>query len=173
MDEVGRLLDATAVTVDDVDPTHQDVVRAHRRYAAELMDRFPSGFDPGDMTAESPQYRPPDGACVGAWLDETLIGTVALAPLQPVGPDDDVTTPVREIKRMWVAPTARGLGVGQRLLAAIEDRASVLGTRTLRLDTNETLTTAIALYESAGYRRIDRYNDNPYATHFMERSLVG
>ena len=172
MGTVARLLDAAAVVVGDADPGSEEVARAHHRYAEELAGRFPGGFDPTGLGAEADRHRPPDGACVGAWLDGELVGTVALAALDPAGEDDDVATPVREVKRMWVDPGLRGGGVGRRLLAAVEDRARELGTATLRLDTNETLTAAIALYDSAGYRRIERYNDNPDATHFMEKSLV-
>ncbi len=42
----------------------------------------------------------------------------------------------------------------------------------MRLDTNGALTEAIALYERAGYHRIERYNDNPYAELFFEKSLT-
>ena len=72
---------------------------------------------------------------------------------------------------MWLHPDARGLGLGTRLLAALESAARHAGRHAVRLDTNESLREAIALYESAGYRRIVRYNDNPDATRFYEKSL--
>lgn len=164
--------DADPVVVDDVDPTSAMVAEAHRRYAAELTRRFPSGFDPGGLTADARRYVPPAGACVGAWLGRRFVGTVALAPLAPRDERDDVELPLGEVKRMWVADDARGHGLGRRLLVAIEDRARAAGYATLRLDTNEVLVAAIRLYLSAGYRPVGRYNDNPYATHFMERSLL-
>ena len=76
-----------------------------------------------------------------------------------------------EIKRMWVLGSWRGAGLGSRLLGHLEARARGLGHVTVRLDTNQALTEAIAMYYRAGYRAIDRYNDNPYATHFFEKSL--
>jgi ribosomal protein S18 acetylase RimI-like enzyme len=76
-----------------------------------------------------------------------------------------------EVKRMWVHPDWRGAGLGSRLLRRLEDEARALGHRTVRLDTNGTLTEAIAMYDRAGYRRIERYNDNPYAQAWFEKPL--
>jgi ribosomal protein S18 acetylase RimI-like enzyme len=73
---------------------------------------------------------------------------------------------------MWVDPGWRGAGLGSRLLRHLEDEALALGLPVVRLDTNATLEEAIALYERAGYRRIDRYNDNPYAEVWFEKRLV-
>ena len=166
-----RLLRAAAVDVVEVDPEDPRVLVAQQAYVDELAETFDAGFQPGDLGEELPRYRAPDGSVLLALLDGEVLGTVALAPLTPRDEHDDVVTPLREVKRMWVAPGARGMGLGRRLLAAIEERAAALGTATLRLDTNETLGPAIALYESAGYRPVPRYNDNPYATHFMQRAL--
>jgi GNAT superfamily N-acetyltransferase len=70
---------------------------------------------------------------------------------------------------MWVDPAARGLGIAQRLLDAIEQQAVALGLRTLRLDTNRSLVEARALYLRNGYREIPAYNQNPYAHHWFEK----
>ena len=79
---------------------------------------------------------------------------------------------VGEIKRMWVHPGWRGAGLGSRLLRHLEQVAAELGHTTVRLDTNGTLVEAIAMYERAGYRHIERYNDNPYAQAWFEKSLT-
>ena len=76
-----------------------------------------------------------------------------------------------DAKRMWVAPAARGLGLGPRLLAELERHAREAGVRTLRLDTNRALTEALALYRSAGFREIERFNDEPHAHHWFAKSL--
>jgi ribosomal protein S18 acetylase RimI-like enzyme len=73
---------------------------------------------------------------------------------------------------MWVADSVRGLGIGRRLLSELESRAAAAGTRVLRLETNRTLTEAISLYRSAGYREVDAFNDEPYAHHWFEKALV-
>jgi predicted GNAT family acetyltransferase len=80
---------------------------------------------------------------------------------------------VGEIKRMWIARAWRGLGLAGRLLADLEARSIAIGHHTVRLDTNSTLTDAIAMYERAGYTPIGRYNDNPYAERWFEKSLHG
>ena len=76
-----------------------------------------------------------------------------------------------EIKRMWVARSARGLGVGRRLLSELEDRAAAEGARTVRLETNRSLTEAIGLYRSAGYREVAAFNDEHYAHHWFAKPL--
>jgi GNAT superfamily N-acetyltransferase len=72
---------------------------------------------------------------------------------------------------MWVAPTARGQGLGRLLLADLEARSRGLGHHIVRLDTNGVLSEAIAMYERAGYHPIERYNDNPFAEHWFEKHL--
>jgi ribosomal protein S18 acetylase RimI-like enzyme len=72
---------------------------------------------------------------------------------------------------MWVAPEARGLGLGRRLLLELERLAADHGVRTLRLETNRSLVEAIALYRSSGWREVDAFNDERYAHHWFEKSL--
>ena len=76
-----------------------------------------------------------------------------------------------EIKRMWVTPAARGLGLGRRLLTDLEAHAAARGVRTLRLETNRALGEAIGLYRAAGYREVAAFNDEPYAHHWFEKAL--
>ena len=75
------------------------------------------------------------------------------------------------IKRMWVARSARGLGVGRRLLEALEHRARALGLRAVRLDTNRALDEAQALYRKHGYRQVAPFNDEPYSHLWFEKTL--
>ena len=65
----------------------------------------------------------------------------------------------------------RGCGLGVRLLAELEEAAHRLGYRGVYLDTNGSLTEAIAMYGRAGYRPIERYNDNPYAQAWFAKRL--
>jgi ribosomal protein S18 acetylase RimI-like enzyme len=76
-----------------------------------------------------------------------------------------------EIKRMWVAPHARGMGIARRILHRLEELVGERGLWIVRLDTNRVLTEAQALYRSCGYREIPRFNDNPYAHHWFEKAL--
>ena len=105
---------------------------------------------------------PPAGLFLVATLHGEPVGCGALK-FHPGAP--------AEIKRMWVAPAVRGLGLGRRLLAELEARAVAQGVRVLRLETNRALTEAISLYRAAGYREVPAFNDEPYAHHWFEKSL--
>ena len=125
-------------------------------YLAELAERFPQGFD-----VDTAQPAPLD-LCVLASRGGEVVGVGGLM-LKGEG--------LGEVKRMWVAPTARGRGLGRRLLAALEEVASERGCTVLRLDTNEVLPEAIRLYETSGYEAVAPFNDDPYPTHFFRKSL--
>ena len=77
-----------------------------------------------------------------------------------------------EIKRMWVDPSRRGIGLGRRLLGHLEAEVRSSGRSRVVLDTNDALTEAITMYGRLGYVAIERYNDNPYADRWFEKSLV-
>jgi GNAT superfamily N-acetyltransferase len=72
---------------------------------------------------------------------------------------------------MWVADSARGLGLGRQILHALEDQARALGMTTLRLETNRTLVEAISMYRRSGYAEVAPFNDEPYAHHWFEKHL--
>lgn len=146
-----------------VDPRDEAARRAMAAYFAELDRRFDGGFDPGDGDGEAERFLPPTGTFVIARLGDEV---VACGGVQAIGGE------VAEIKRMWVSPSARGQGLGRRLLHELERRAGALGHRTVRLDTNATLTEAVGMYEAAGYTEVARYNDNPYAERFFEKRLA-
>lgn len=76
------------------------------------------------------------------------------------------------LKRMWVADAARGMGIGRRMLEALEVEARALGLRTLRLETNRSLQEAIRLYRSTGFREVAAFNTDPYGHHWFEKSLA-
>jgi ribosomal protein S18 acetylase RimI-like enzyme len=70
-----------------------------------------------------------------------------------------------------VDQNVRGLGLGRRLLADLEAQAAAHGANVVRLDTNKTLTEAIAMYRAAGYREVDAFNEETYAHHWFEKLL--
>jgi len=78
-----------------------------------------------------------------------------------------------EIKRMWVAPAARGQGLAGALLAYLEEQIVLAGRRFALLDTNSSLTKAVGLYESRGYERVPDYNGNADADVWFSKPLVG
>jgi DNA-binding MarR family transcriptional regulator/GNAT superfamily N-acetyltransferase len=161
MSEVEKLLTVALLDIDAVDPAHHHAQHCLREYFAELDRRFEMGFDPAtSRPADRDEMRPPAGVFVVATLRDEPIGCGALK-----FHGDEPT----ELKRMWVAPTARGLGVGRRLLLDLERRAAEHGSNTIRLDTNEALAEAVAMYRSAGYREVEAFNDEPYADHWFEK----
>jgi DNA-binding MarR family transcriptional regulator len=163
MAEVERLLVASTVRIAVLDPRHPDARYCERAYFAELADRFDAGFDPGrSHVAADRELTPPAGLLLVATLHAEPVGCAGVK-LRPGAP--------AEAKRMWVAPAARGLGLGRRLLAELEARAAAAGAGTIRLETNRALTEAIALYRATGYRPVEAFNDEPYAHHWFEKAL--
>jgi ribosomal protein S18 acetylase RimI-like enzyme len=163
MAEVERLLMASAVEVavrSPADPAARACVRA---YFDELGRRFDCGFDPGQsLPAGDQDMIPPAGLFLVATLYSEAVGCGGLK-FHGDGP--------AEVKRMWVAPAARGLGLGRRLLSELEAHAAVYGVTVLRLETNGSLAEAISLYRTSGYREVDAFNDEPYAHHWFEKIL--
>lgn len=142
----------------------EDAVRCVEAYFRELDARFERGFDPGagGYARDAPKDEG-KGCFLIARIDGRAVGCGALRAL-------DAET--GEIKRMWIAPEARGMGLARRLLDMLEEAARGFGMKRVRLDTNRALGEAQALYRKAGYREIARYNDNLYADFFFEKQLV-
>jgi len=165
MTEVERLLRASSVEIAPEDPVRADAQACLAQYFAELDERFSSGFDPskGANTKDAEEFAAPRGCLLIARLYGEPVGCGALHTLEPG---------IGEIKRMWISPRARGLGLGRRLLGELEQVAKKRRLHTIRLDTNGSLTEALQLYRSSGYREIERFNDNPYAEHWFEKNLV-
>jgi DNA-binding MarR family transcriptional regulator/GNAT superfamily N-acetyltransferase len=163
MAEAERLLTASAIEIGGRDPRDPGARHCLRAYVGELADRFDGGFDPErSISAADHEMIPPAGLFLVATLHGEPVGCGALK-FHPGAP--------AEIKRMWVAPSVRGLGLGRRLLAELEARGAAHGVHVLRLETNRTLAEAVSLYRSAGYREVPPFNDEPYAHHWFEKAL--
>jgi ribosomal protein S18 acetylase RimI-like enzyme/DNA-binding MarR family transcriptional regulator len=163
MAEVERLLTAALVEVAVTEPSEPDARACMAAYFAELGRRFDAGFDPQrTIAATDAELRLPAGLLLVARLHGEPVGCGALK-LHGRGP--------AEIKRMWVSGSARGLGIGRRMLAELERRAIEHGARMVRLETNRSLVEAIALYRSAGYTEVPAFNAEPYAHHWFEKRL--
>jgi GNAT superfamily N-acetyltransferase len=129
---------------------------------AEIRTLYPRIGSEEGPSATPQDFSPPGGAFVVGCDGEEPIAGGGVKRL------DDATA---EIKRMYVAPAARGRGVGRQLLAALEDAARDLGYRVVRLDTGRFQGSALRMYQQAGYRPIPDYNDNPYASFWGEKPL--
>jgi DNA-binding MarR family transcriptional regulator/GNAT superfamily N-acetyltransferase len=163
MGVVDRLLTAGLVQVGIESPTTPAARYCLESYFAELDARFEAGFDPGrSISANDAELTEPAGLLLVAWLRGEPVGCGALK-LHRRAP--------AELKRMWVAPAARGLGVGRRILHELEAHARDRGARRVRLETNRRLREATSLYRSAGYTEVAPFNDEPYAHHWFEKRL--
>jgi DNA-binding MarR family transcriptional regulator/GNAT superfamily N-acetyltransferase len=164
MQDVERLLSASMVDIASIDPAHPQAQHCLHEYFFELDRRFETGFDPAlSISAVEAEMRLPAGLFLVARLRGEPIGCGALkfhghAPA--------------EIKRMWVAESARGLGLGRRLLGELERHAAEQGAAAARLETNKSLVEAIRLYRSAGYVEVPPFNDEPYAHHWFEKRIT-
>jgi DNA-binding MarR family transcriptional regulator/GNAT superfamily N-acetyltransferase len=163
MATVERLLTAGLVRIAPADPDAGDARRCLEGYFAEIGERFEHGYDAAaGIRLAAADMRPPRGLLLLARLDGEAVGCGVLW---------HHGGGVADAKRMWIAPRARGLGLGRRLLAELERHARAAGVRTLRLDTNRALREALALYRSAGFHEIERFNDEVHAHHWFAKSL--
>jgi GNAT superfamily N-acetyltransferase len=163
MREAERLLSASAVTIDEEAPHCLDAKYCLGEYFRELSERFESGFDP--LQSDSPttsEFTPPDGTFLIVRFCHRPVGCGAFKRLGPR---------TAYLKRMWIARDARGLGLGKRLLDALEDRAWSVGYRKIRLETNKALSEARRLYKHSGYTEIEAFGDEKYAHHWFEKVL--
>lgn len=160
---VERLIAAGGIDVGIVDPAGADARFCIRSYFAELDARFEAGFDPGhSLPTDTAALTEPAGLLLVAHLHGEPVGCGGLK----LHGDDPA-----EVKRMWVAPSARGLGVARRILRELEDHARRRGVTVLQLETNRALHEAIALYRSAGYVEIEAFNEEPYGDHWFEKRI--
>ena len=109
------------------------------------------------------RYAPPGGRLLLAWAGTAAAGCVALRALA-----DEVC----EMKRLFVRPAFRGQGLGFRLAMQVINEASALGYSLMRLDTLDTLESAMRMYAGLGFQRRMPYYANPLpGVVYWERAL--
>jgi GNAT superfamily N-acetyltransferase/DNA-binding MarR family transcriptional regulator len=163
MELVAAALNRAHVRIDPAEPDSPAARACVARYHAEIAARFEGGFDPARaLQPKDEELRPPRGVLLLATSDGQPLGCVAVRLSAPG---------TAELKRLWVAPASRGLGVAGRLVAAAEAEARKLGAATLRLDTNRALTEAIALYRARGFAEVPAFNAEPFAHHWFAKAL--
>jgi GNAT superfamily N-acetyltransferase len=142
------------ITLIDTDPTAPEAELCLRAYYDLLLEKIPA-LTPDMLTLPLPDpanYRAPQGAFLIAYRHATPLGCVSLRPLKGQ---------TAEVKRLWVAPEARGMGLARRLMTALESRARDLGYTALKLDSNTNLPEAIALYRRDGWTDCAAYTGFP------------
>jgi GNAT superfamily N-acetyltransferase len=100
------------------------------------------------------KYAPPTGELMLAYSsDDDALGCVAVRQLK--------ASAVCEMKRLYVRPAARGLGIGRALVAAVIGAAETIGYTHMKLDTLPSMPEALALYKRCGFLEIPAYYYNP------------
>jgi DNA-binding MarR family transcriptional regulator/ribosomal protein S18 acetylase RimI-like enzyme len=164
MADIERLILVSRVRVEITDPRDIDARYCLRSYIEELGRRFDTGFDPAQsISASDEEMTLPNGLLLVAHILGAAVGCGALKL--------HVDTRIAEVKRMWVAPDVRGLGLGRRLLERLSAEAASRGMVTLQLETNRSLTEAKHLYERAGFVEVEPFNSEPYAHHWFQKDL--
>lgn len=162
MDLIASALGRDGTVLHDADPRSEEARYCLGAYYGELAQRFKQGFDVKlSRDPDAKDMVRPRGTFIVATSDGLPIGCVGLKGGRAFA----------EIKRLWVAPAARGLGLGRRLMDAAERAARELGIAVLRLDTNSALAEAGQLYRNSGWTEIPRFNDDPYPDLFFEKRL--
>lgn len=163
MGEVHRYLSLAGLAIEAVDPGGPEAGWCLTRYFGELAHRFDQGFDPRkSVAADAEDFIPPRGSFLVASVDGRPVACGAVK----------ITSPgVGYLKRMWVDSSVRGLGLGRRMLAALEKEAAALGCHTAQLETNQVLAEAIRLYRTSGYAEVPPFNDEIYAHFWFEKKL--
>ncbi|MEZ5077755.1 MAG: GNAT family N-acetyltransferase [Solirubrobacterales bacterium] len=157
-----RAADLSATPAHPGDP---EVRALYAEFIREVDGPLAGGIDLEAEIAKGPppELAGPDGAL--------LLVRIGGGP-GAIGGVRHLDTAVAEVKSMYVAPLARGRGLGRVLLDELHRIAAERGCRAVRLDTSDYLTAAIGLYRAAGYREVADYNGNPKASMWFERELA-
>lgn len=148
-------------TIRRVSSRSDEALAALRAYVAEMVERSVWAGKP-EAVEDVDDFLPPSGGFIVALIQGDVVGCGAVRTLDPG---------IGELKRMWVSPERRRQGIGTALLHSLEQLSIELGHERLRLDSNQELSEAIALYVREGFMPTDRYNDADNATHFFEKAL--
>jgi DNA-binding MarR family transcriptional regulator/GNAT superfamily N-acetyltransferase len=167
VDAIGRVQQLYLTSLVDlrlVDPEAPDAQRCLRAYISELHRRAPErDFDPDTgATAHPHEVRPPSGAFVVIYLRDEPVGCGAVK---------HHPGRVSDIKRMWIAESARGMGLSRRLLHHLEGLASEHGSTEVHLETNDVLSEALSLYRTSGYVEVPAFNNEPFADRWFAKPL--
>ena len=163
MDVVATALGFDRTVIERVSSLDPRAVACLEAYYAELARRLKSGFDVNlSADPEASDMAHPRGAFLLAMLDGMPIGCIGVK-----GTDKGYA----ELKRLWIVPSARGMGLAHRMMAEAEEEARRLGIKCLRLDTNSVLSDAVAMYHKLGWTEIERFNEDPYPDLFFEKLI--
>lgn len=164
-----RLPESRSLEIRRVGYGHPDALRLIAEVQAEYVVRYGG---PDETPLDPLMFEPPDGSFFVGYLDGSPVATGAWrrCGVQVFG-----TTSTVEVKRMYVAPAARGQGIARRMLSRLEETAAAHGAEAVVLETGLRQPEAIALYESSGYVSVPGfgyYKDAPLSRCFGRRLAV-
>jgi ribosomal protein S18 acetylase RimI-like enzyme len=145
--------------------------RAAAEVLLEYASTLPSALFQAELNREAAHlpgdYAAPRGALLLAWVDDLLAGCCAMRPL-----DDSDHMGAVEMRRLFVRPAFRGLGLGKTLAETALDFARVQGYDCVLLDTLDTQEAARQLYEELDFYEIDPFYNSPIpGAHYLKREL--
>lgn len=149
---------------------HPDAVRLTERVQQEYVERY---GDPDVTPMDPAEFDPPAGVFLVGYLDGAPVAAGGWRTMD-AGPEGHADGDA-EVKRMYVAPEARGRGLARRILAELEDGAAAAGRTRMVLETGTMQPEAIALYTSCGYAPVEKfgvYRDDSMSRCFG-RDLTG
>lgn len=160
MDETGPcVLIRDAIDPDDLEAVRGLLSTYRDEFGPTVRENLRlQGFD-AELAGLPGRYAGPSGSLLMATVDDRPAGCVALR---------DLGDGVCEMKRLYIDPSARSLGLGKRLVAAILDRAKVLGHRRMVLDSTPEMSRAVALYRSFGFEEAEPYGESSHALFFAK-----
>jgi GNAT superfamily N-acetyltransferase len=146
-----------------LEPSDSEVSRElQRAFAVDIASRYP-GWNPDEgPSAAASELSPPGGVWVVAYLDGQPVGC---------GGVKAVDRELGEVRRVFIDSSARGRGIGRRLLAELETQARRLGYRRVRLNTGNRQPEALRLFLAAGYAEVADFNGYAFAHHWLEKDL--
>jgi GNAT superfamily N-acetyltransferase len=150
------------IHVEPVDPLHPDAIGLLHAAAREIRVLYADRVDPQAPLPTNEAARPRSTYLL-ARVDGQPAGSAAIRPLEG---------DAAEVRRVYVLPGFRRLGLARLLLGQLERAAAELGYTTLRLETGDRQLPAMALYETCGYRRIPpfgEYADDPTSVCYEKR----
>jgi GNAT superfamily N-acetyltransferase len=134
-----------------------------RSFENEIADLYPGWTPASGPSADPGEFVPPDGLFVIAYDQTTAVGCGGFKRIDPS---------FAEIKRLIVEPEHRRGAVARRILDHLEGAARDAGFNAVRLDTGSRQPAALELFASSGYRPIEDYNNNPFASYWFEKPLI-
>jgi DNA-binding MarR family transcriptional regulator/GNAT superfamily N-acetyltransferase len=163
MDLVASVLGRSLIAVEEMDPRHNDARFCLSEYYAELARRFENGFEVSlSRDPDAVDMIRPRGAFLVAMSDSLPIGCVGLK---------GTGSEIAEIKRLWVAPSARGLGLARRLMTAAEGVARELSINILVLTPTARWRRRNSSTATPAGTRLTVSTTNPYPDTFFEKHL--